>query len=217
MKTDSFIRRIVLLSLFGMFLLPAAAQKRTGNYSIVGNRNEVSIDHGVNMAITGKENPGLTVIGTRIQYTRYVTDNWGLRTGIGVTERVLGSRVYFIPLKACVRWDAAQRESFLSGVPLNFEVNAGMNLGWAGIASIDQRPVLLPTEEYFLLDRKFFASLEAGARIGYSIMEFLKVFGDVSVYYSPTRNYRYYSGTTPQNGYKPSCFGYLSGGLAIVF
>lgn len=219
MKTDRDMLRMMLAMLFAFVLLPAGAQYKKSDVSIVGNKNIISIDHGLDIAMAGTERPSLRVISTRMQYTRMLTDYWGVRTGIGVTERVEGRRVYFFPLKACLCWNAAPDRGFLNSLPLNFELNAGINMGWVGKIRDNEIPVHLPTEEYYFLNRDFYTSLEAGTRVSYNLMEHILVLLDLSIGYNNTRNYSWHS-TNPYSvnyNFRPAWFGYMSGGVAVSF
>ena len=197
-------------------------------------QKEISLHFGAFSPIAPEQYPTFCLPSTRVEFSYFIYNGWGLRSGFRFTNPFPGCRsIYSVPLQVCYRtnsftFDPNEMEtenlgetifySFMSLMPINFEFNGGVNLGYADTHPVNRDPVKHQTtqESYYGVYQNIYGSLNAGTRMNFQIWHF-NLFFDYQLNYLPTRNFSFYSNYGKAKGYTPTWLNELSGGLQLRF
>ena len=197
--------------------------------------HDISFDYGLFASLNSDVHENY--VGEKYSFltTYYYASKFGIRSGLTYINGLEGtSKFYEIPIHFVYRTpvnkgfyiggtidsiDELIFKLILGLIPRQGDFYAGINLGYIepdnylGLSSINGIDWV---KEGFQTEQRFITTLDAGVRLKYKIWRF-SIIGVPYVSYVLTENFKYYSETGLDNGYKPKWFMNVSIGLSFEF
>lgn len=207
------------------------AQQNDENYFF----HDISIGYGLFASLNSDAHQNLVGNKLSLQTAYFYTSHLGFRSGISfINDLEPTNKFYELPIQFVYR-TPVDKSFFIGGtvnsigdlifkiligfLPRQTDFHIGINLGYIepdnnlGLSSINGGPFV---QRGFVTEQRFVATLDAGLRLQYKIKRF-GIVGAPYVSYLLTQNFKYYSDTGYDLGYRPKWFMNISVGLSYQF
>lgn len=197
--------------------------------------HDISFDYGLFASLNSDAHENFVGYKYSFQTAYFYTSHLGLRSGISfINDLESTNKFYQVPVQFVYR-TPIDKSFFIGGtvhsieelifkilvgfIPRQTDFHVGVNLGYIepnnkpGLSSINGGAYI---RQGYLTEQRFVTTLNAGLRLNYKIKRFAIVAAPY-VSYLVTENFKYYSDTGLDSGYKPKWFMNISIGLAYQF
>ncbi len=226
--------RVKMKSLFTLLLIALFVNSYAQEKNQQMFFHEIGFDYGIMASLNSAEHENYLGNKYTLHTTNYYLENFGFRTGISYINDLEGTSKFFeVPLHFVYR-TKVNRDFYIGGtvetieellfklvlglMPRQGEFYGGINLGYIEPGNYMR---LAPNgvdwiKEGFHTERRFVTTLDAGLRLNYKIWRF-NIIGVPYVSYLLTENFKYYSESGFDQGYKPKWFMNATVGLSFQF
>ncbi|MFC2096429.1 hypothetical protein ACFLQ3_01865 [Bacteroidota bacterium] len=197
--------------------------------------HDVSVDYGLFASLNSDAHQNLVGNKISFQSAYFYSNKFGIRSGISFIKNLEGTnKFYEVPIQFVYR-TPIDKSFFIGGtvdsiedlilkiilglVPRQADFHIGSNLGYIepdnnlGLSSINGGPFV---QRGFQTEQRFVTTVDLGMRLHYKIRRF-GIVAAPNVSYLVTENFKYYSDTGSDHGYKPKWFMNISIGLVYQF